>query len=148
TIDKAPPRHDTQPLKRDAQLEKISQHAKSLPLQLSPKSVAEICPVNDTARCQGLRHHRLIADDPKLNVVSFRIKSPVIKSQHAEHPHTAADTLHADPFALELRGRVDVGGDYERAIEFVNQTCDKDQIEPAGHGANGCAGRRTAVELG
>ena len=131
-----------------SKLEKICQDAETLPLQLSPKRIAEIRPVNNTARCKGLGHHRLIADDPKLNVVSFRIESPVIKSQHAEHPHTAADTLHADSFALEIRRRLDVGSDHERAIEFVNQTCDEDQIESARHGADGGAGRRTAVELG
>src|SRR4029077_13341466 len=86
--------------------------------------------------------------DPKLNVVSFRVESPVIERQHAEHPHTPTDTLHADLFAFEIRRRANIGRNHERTVELVNQTRDEDQIKPAGHGANGCAGRRTAMELG
>ena len=63
--------------------------------------------------------------------------------------HTPPPIL-CTPILLPLRsaGVLDVRSDDERAIEFVNQTCDEDQIESTRHSADGCAGRRTAVELG
>src|SRR4029453_7795658 len=111
TIDKAPPRHDAQTLKGDSEVEKVGQNAESLPLQLRAKRIAEIGPIDNPACCKCLGHHRLIADDPKLNVPSVRLESPGTKAQHPEHPPPAADTLPADPFALEIRRRANIGRD-------------------------------------
>src|SRR5439155_8854169 len=133
-IDKAPPRHDPQTLKRDAKLEKIGEDAESLPLQLSAERIAKVRAVDNPSGRERLGHNRLVADDAKLNVVPLRIKSPVIERQHAEHPDAAADALHADLFTFEIRRSLDVRRNHECAIEFVNQACDENQIEPAGHG--------------
>src|SRR4029077_19390092 len=112
----------------------------TLPLKLRTKHTAEIRPIDNPARCKGLGHDRLIADDAKLNIVALGIESPVVEGQHAEHPDAPSDALHADLFALEIRRSLDVGSHHERAVEFVDQPRDENQIEPARHGSDRSAG--------
>src|SRR5262249_45588987 len=143
-----PLRHDSQALKRDAKLEQIRQNAKSLPLQLRAKRITEIGPVDNPARRQRLRHHRLIADDSELNVVPLRIESPVIERQHTEHPHAAANALATDLFPLETRGFFNMGADKNPPAQLINHPCKKDQTDPPRHSADRGARRRATVELG
>src|SRR5262249_34145852 len=119
-IDQTPPRHYSQALKRDAELEQIRQNAKSLPLQLRAKRITEIGPVDNPARRQRLRHPGLVADDQKRNFVAPRIEPPVIKRKNAKHQNPTADTLDANLFSLEIRRGLNIRGNDERAVQLIN----------------------------
>ena len=91
--------------------------------------------------------HRLVAQDAKLNLIAIGIEPPVIEGEHGEHPNAAADALNTDPFALEIRRRTNARIDDERAVELIDQPCDKSEIETARHGADRGARSRADVEL-
>ena len=87
-------------------LYQVGHDAISLALQLRAVRVAQIAAVDDVLR-DRLCLHRLVAEDAKLNLIALRIEAPMLEGEHGEHPNAAADALHADPFALEVRRRSD-----------------------------------------
>ena len=71
----------------------------------------------------------------------------MLEGEHGEHPNAAADALHTDPFAFEIRRRTNARIDDKRAVELIDQTGDESEIESARHGADRGARSRTDVEL-
>src|SRR5690349_6883347 len=146
-VDEAALGDHAEPLIGNAHFHQVAEHAVALAFQLCAVSIAEIAAVDDVLR-DRLRQHGLIADDAKLNVVALGIEAPVLEGEHGKHPNSAADALHADSLAFQIRRRFDARVDHKRAVELVDQTGDISQIQTARHGAERRAGRRADMKLG
>src|SRR4030095_5104845 len=77
----------------------------------------------------------LIAGSDHLDVVAARIKTQVFQSEHRRHPDGAADHLHADPFAAQIFGILDVGSDDQIEGDTAGKSADEAEVKTPGRGA-------------
>src|ERR1041384_2774333 len=71
----------------------------------------------------------------------------MLEGEHGKHPYAAADALHTDSLALQIRRRLDTRVDHERAVKFVDQPRDVREIESARHRTDRRPGCRTNMKL-
>ncbi len=66
----------------------------------------------------------------------------MIESHLCKHPDAAADTLHADGFALEILRRANLRRCDEITVKLIDQAGNKNQIQASSHRPERRAGSR------
>ena len=79
--------------------------------------------------------HGIVADHTDADVVAFGIETPMFQREHRKYPIAAADAGNANGFVFEISGLSDIGSRDNGAGQFVHQTGDESEIEPASHRA-------------